>query len=54
MKVRERIFPFDLIPRIIPANEWEHIELGLVQRLTALNFFLHDIYHERRISSKRR
>ena len=46
---RERIFPFDLIRRIIPANEWEHIELGLVQRLTALNFFLHDIYHEQRI-----
>ena len=45
----ERIFPFDLIPRIIPANEWEHIELGLVQRLTALNLFLHDIYHEQRI-----
>jgi uncharacterized circularly permuted ATP-grasp superfamily protein len=45
----ERIFPFDLIPRIIPANEWEQIELGLVQRLTALNFFLHDIYHEQRI-----
>ena len=30
----ERIFPFDLIPRIIPANEWEHIERGLIQRLT--------------------
>jgi uncharacterized circularly permuted ATP-grasp superfamily protein len=45
----ERIFPFDLIPRIIPANEWEHIERGLVQRLTALNLFLHDVYHEQRI-----
>src|SRR6266404_2101191 len=41
----ERIFPFDLVPRIIPAAEWEHIEVGLVQRITALNLFLHDIYH---------
>lgn len=45
----ERIFPFDLIPRIVPADEWAHIEKGLVQRLTALNMFLHDIYHEQRI-----
>ncbi len=45
----EKIFPFDLLPRIIPAKEWEHIERGLVQRITALNFFLHDIYHEQRI-----
>lgn len=45
----ERIFPFDPIPRIIPAEEWEHIERGLVQRLAALNAFLHDIYHEQRI-----
>lgn len=45
----ERIFPFDLIPRIIPADEWDHIERGLVQRLTALNLFLHDIYHDQRI-----
>ena len=45
----ERIFPFDLIPRIIPAKEWEHIERGLIQRLIALNLFLHDVYHEQRI-----
>lgn len=45
----ERIMPFDLIPRIIPAAEWEQIERGLVQRLTALNLFLHDIYHDQRI-----
>jgi len=45
----ERIFPFDLIPRIITANEWEHIERGLAQRLTALNMFLHDVYHDQRI-----
>ena len=44
----ERIFPFDLIPRIIPANEWEHLERGLEQRITALNLFLHDVYHEQR------
>ena len=41
----ERIFPFDLIPRIIPAREWDLIERGLVQRITALNLFLHDVYH---------
>ena len=41
----ERIFPFDLVPRIIPAKEWDLIERGLVQRITALNLFLHDIYH---------
>jgi uncharacterized circularly permuted ATP-grasp superfamily protein len=45
----ERIFPFDLLPRIIPAEEWEKIERGLVQRITALNLFLHDIYHEQNI-----
>jgi uncharacterized circularly permuted ATP-grasp superfamily protein len=45
----EKIFPFDLLPRIIPAAEWEHLERGLTQRITALNLFLHDIYHEQRI-----
>ena len=45
----ERIFPFDLIPRIIPADEWAYVERGLIQRLTALNMFLHDIYHDQRI-----
>lgn len=45
----ERIFPFDLFPRIIPAKEWERVEAGLIQRITALNLFLHDIYHEQRI-----
>jgi uncharacterized circularly permuted ATP-grasp superfamily protein len=45
----ERVFPFDLLPRIIPASEWEKIEAGLVQRITALNLFLHDIYHEQHI-----
>ena len=45
----ERIFPFDLVPRIIPAAEWAHIEAGLVQRITALNLFLHDLYHQQNI-----
>jgi uncharacterized circularly permuted ATP-grasp superfamily protein len=45
----ERIFPFDLIPRIIPKTEWEHIERGLSQRITALNLFLRDIYHDQKI-----
>ncbi|MCR6656007.1 MAG: circularly permuted type 2 ATP-grasp protein [Opitutus sp.] len=45
----ERIFPFDLIPRIIPNTEWKGIEAGLAQRITALNLFLHDIYHEQKI-----
>ncbi|HTX21414.1 MAG TPA: circularly permuted type 2 ATP-grasp protein [Candidatus Aquilonibacter sp.] len=45
----EKIFPFDLLPRIIPAKEWEQIERGLTQRITALNLFLHDIYHEQKI-----
>src|SRR6266404_6383599 len=45
----EKIFPFDLLPRIIPAKEWEMLEQGLIQRITALNLFLHDIYHEQKI-----
>ncbi|PAW75309.1 MAG: hypothetical protein B9S33_21735 [Pedosphaera sp. Tous-C6FEB] len=45
----EKIFPFDLLPRIIPAKEWDYLERGLTQRITALNLFLHDIYHEQRI-----
>ncbi len=45
----ERIFPFDPVPRVLSAREWETIERGLVQRVTALNLFLHDIYHEQKI-----
>ncbi len=45
----ERIFPFDLIPRVITAAEWQQIETGIKQRLKALNMFLHDIYHEQQI-----
>ncbi len=50
----ERIFPFDLIPRIIPGSEWAQLERGLTQRVTALNLFLSDIYHEQRILRERR
>jgi len=45
----ERIFPHDLLPRIVTRKEWEHVEGGLKQRITALNLFLQDIYHEGRI-----
>ena len=45
----ERIFPHDLLPRIITRKDWEHVEAGLTQRITALNLFLRDIYHEGRI-----
>ena len=45
----EKIFPFDLVPRIVPANEWDVIERGLVQRITALNLFCQDIYRDQRI-----
>src|SRR5690349_24337905 len=45
----ERIFPFDLIPRIVPAEEWDHIERGLTQRVRALNAFIDDIYHDQKI-----
>ncbi len=46
---KERIFPFDLIPRIVPAEDWDHIERGLQQRVHALNAFIDDIYHEQKI-----
>ncbi len=49
----EKIFPFDIVPRIIPSQEWEQIEKGLIQRITALNFFCKDIYHEQRILKER-
>jgi uncharacterized circularly permuted ATP-grasp superfamily protein len=48
-KGTERIFPHDLLPRIITASEWETIERGLTQRITALNLFLKDVYHDARI-----
>ena len=45
----ERIFPFDLMPRIIPNSEWVMIEKGLIQRMQALNLFLKDLYSDQRI-----
>ena len=45
----ERLIPFDLVPRIIPADEWALLERGLKQRVRALNLFLDDVYHDQRI-----
>jgi uncharacterized circularly permuted ATP-grasp superfamily protein len=47
----DRILPFDCIPRILTASEWREIESGVKQRVTALNAFLHDIYHARHITN---
>jgi uncharacterized circularly permuted ATP-grasp superfamily protein len=49
----ERVWPMDPVPRIIPAHEWSRIEQGLTQRITALNLFLHDIYHRQMILKDR-
>ncbi len=45
----ERLIPFDIVPRILPPDEWKRLEAGLVQRVRALNAFLGDIYHDQRI-----
>ncbi len=45
----ERLIPFDLIPRIIAANEWVYLQKGLIQRVHALNLFVHDVYHDQKI-----
>jgi uncharacterized circularly permuted ATP-grasp superfamily protein len=45
----EKIFPFDLVPRIVSAAEWSRIERGLKQRITALNLFIHDLYHDQKL-----
>lgn len=45
----ERLIPFDMIPRIIPADEWAMMSKGCEQRIQALNAFLHDVYHEQHI-----
>ncbi len=45
----ERLIPFDIIPRIISATEWQQLKAGLIQRVQALNMFIHDIYHEQNI-----
>ncbi|MFO1525496.1 MAG: circularly permuted type 2 ATP-grasp protein, partial [Turneriella sp.] len=46
---QERIMPFDVIPRVIAAEEWNYMETGLIQRIRALNMFLEDIYHDKKI-----
>ena len=48
-KGTEKIFPFDILPRIIPAHEWEMLERGMKQRIKALNLFINDIYNEQKI-----
>src|SRR5262249_20421331 len=45
----ERLIPFDIVPRILPADEWTRLEAGLKQRIRALNAFIADIYHDQRI-----
>ena len=45
----ERLIPFDLIPRVIPSKEWETLQKGLIQRVQALNMFIHDVYHNQNI-----
>jgi uncharacterized circularly permuted ATP-grasp superfamily protein len=45
----DRAWPFDVIPRVIAADEWRGIERGLVQRLRAINMFIDDVYHEQRV-----
>ncbi len=45
----ERLIPFDIIPRVIPASEWSFLDSGLKQRVRALNAFIHDVYHDQRI-----
>src|SRR5580700_4500344 len=49
----ERIFPYDLLPRLVTAEEWDRIERGLTQRITALNHFLRDVYSDAKILSDR-
>jgi len=48
-KAQEKIFPFDIIPRVISSSEWLHIEKGLQQRITALNLFIQDVYNDEKI-----
>ena len=50
---QERIFPFDLVPRLVTGEEWDRVERGLRQRIRALNLFLNDIYHDQKIVKDR-
>src|SRR5260370_816975 len=45
----ERLIPFDIVPRVLPVEEWIRLETGLKQRVRALNAFIHDIYHDQQI-----
>ncbi len=45
----ERLIPFDIVPRVVPSEEWSRLDAGLKQRVRALNAFIHDIYHEQEI-----
>jgi uncharacterized circularly permuted ATP-grasp superfamily protein len=45
----ERLIPFDIVPRVLPEDEWLQLETGLKQRVRALNAFIHDIYHDQQI-----
>jgi len=45
----ERLIPFDIVPRVLPADEWMRLDAGLKQRVRALNAFIHDIYHDQQI-----
>ncbi|MGF1563273.1 MAG: circularly permuted type 2 ATP-grasp protein [Geminicoccaceae bacterium] len=45
----ERLIPFDVVPRVLTAEEWARLSAGLIQRVTALNAFLHDVYHNQEI-----
>ena len=48
-EAEERLIPFDLIPRILAADEWRTLERGIIQRVAAINAFLHDIYNGQQI-----
>src|SRR5258708_30445639 len=50
---REKVFPFDIIPRVISAQTWRRLEAGLKQRLAALNLFLDDVYSRKLILNQR-
>src|SRR5208283_151222 len=48
-KTIDRILPFDVVPRVLSAEEWRHLETGIVQRITAINLFLDDVYHDQQV-----
>ena len=50
---QERIFPFDLVPRLVTSHEWDWLEKGLQQRVRALNLFIDDVYHDQKIVKDR-